>query len=296
MNNHNPSPLAHMSAQAIKRACTPKKIDKASWDVDIITMSFGFLIQNNPIAKALREALSYGKVIFAAASNNGSREKIAFPACLGGVISVNSASGDGVASAFNPVADLADKFAVLGENVRSAWISSQPDAAKHEETKIMSGTSMAAPIAAGVFSLLLEVAMNPDGPKSEHIFNYYLPYIRESEAVQTILKTVSDNRGEYMVINLEFLKGVDDRLDFAYWLQRTLRWRYGKPGNSESNRGRSPVPHSRFPALLTCTRPTLCSIPTTNNLPRCRPTFCAARNTARAGRTHVILGAGADQR
>ncbi|KLU93141.1 hypothetical protein MAPG_12079 [Magnaporthiopsis poae ATCC 64411] len=213
--------------KAIKRACSPKNED--GWDVDIITISFGFSIESDPIAEALHLAFSYNKVIFAAASNNGSREMIAFPARFCGVICVNSASADGRASPFNPVADFPNNFAVLGENVRSAWISPQPNAARHGETKIMSGTSMASPIAAAIFSLLLEVALNPAGDKARCILGYYQSKMRKSDAVQTMLKKASDNRGEYMVINLRFLKNVDDRLEVACWIKDALCERYGKP-------------------------------------------------------------------
>ncbi|KAL8371633.1 hypothetical protein RB595_001433 [Gaeumannomyces hyphopodioides] len=219
---------------AIERAYKPR--NEAGWDVDIITMSFGFLIESAPIANALRRALLYDKAIFAAASNNGYREGVAFPACLGGVICINSASGDGIASSFNPVPALPLNFAILGENLRSAWIPSQPNATGHKETKIKSGTSMASPIAAAVFSLLLEVTMNPDGREARSIFEHYLPNIRKSDAVQMILKNASDERGKHLVIKLEFLKKAENRLRFAHWIQETLCQRYGEPGVSESNR------------------------------------------------------------
>ncbi|KLU90407.1 hypothetical protein MAPG_10261 [Magnaporthiopsis poae ATCC 64411] len=216
--------------KAIERACTPKTADTAGWDVDIITMSFGFQKQIEPVEAALRKALNRGKIIFAAASNSGARREIAFPAWVDGVLCVNSATGDGIPSTFNPLAQARKNLAILGENVRSAWISSQQPTPepKHKETRSMSGTSMATPIAAAVVSLLLEVAINPGLPEARHIFEHYLPKIRKSEGVRTILEKASHERGGYMVINPKFLEG-ENRLEIAYWVRRMLRDKYGAP-------------------------------------------------------------------
>ncbi|RYP72543.1 hypothetical protein DL769_004433 [Monosporascus sp. CRB-8-3] len=233
---------AEVVAKAIERACMPKKMkmNEAGWDVDIITMSFGFEVQSEPVERALRKALDRDKIMFAAASNSGSRKEVAFPAWCGGVVCINSATADGTPSKFNPVVEFPNNFATLGENVNSAWISSQPNpkvnTAKHSATKIMTGTSMATPIAAAVVSLLLEVAMNPGRAEARRILEFYLPKIRKYEGTEMILKQASVQINGYRIIDPNFLKNVD-RLGIAYWVQDALRRRYGVPGDSENQRG-----------------------------------------------------------
>ncbi|KAF2185919.1 subtilisin-like protein, partial [Zopfia rhizophila CBS 207.26] len=82
-----------------------KAIDYATnvWKVNIISMSFGFRQNIDSIYEALRRANLQKVVIFAAASNDGNRLRVAFPArCRDLVICMNSTDGSGGKSVYNP--------------------------------------------------------------------------------------------------------------------------------------------------------------------------------------------------
>ncbi|KAJ8120698.1 hypothetical protein ONZ43_g2660 [Nemania bipapillata] len=88
--------------------------------------------------------------MLAAASNDGSLEKVAFPARLNQVLCIYSADGYGSSSLFNPLPSIAeDNFTILGERVESAQLGGL-------RTR-KSGTSVATVIAAGVAALILEL-------------------------------------------------------------------------------------------------------------------------------------------
>jgi hypothetical protein len=132
------------------------------WNVDIISMSFGSQHHSKEISTAIYHAFYKGKIVFAAASNEGIRNsKPAFPARLHPVICVHSASGWGQSSHFTPPAQSnQDNFAVLGEGVPSGYPKDLPQSRNVRR----SGTSTATPIAAGIAALVLELAcQRPSG-------------------------------------------------------------------------------------------------------------------------------------
>ncbi|GAB1312332.1 Subtilisin-like protein (Fragment) [Madurella fahalii] len=204
-------------AKVIERACTPEKED--GWDVDIITMLLGFLLQSEPIEQALRKALHRDKIAFAAASNSGTcKHHLAFPAWSSGVVCINIATNNGTAPLFNPQASFPKKFAILGENMRSAWIAQSPAGnTKYETTKAMAGNSMATPIAAALISLLLEMRKY------------------EGVGVEAILFNASKQLGDYRVIEIRLFQAAD-RLEIAYWVRRMLREKYGEPPTTPAPR------------------------------------------------------------
>lgn len=124
--------------------------------MDILSLSFGFPRLEENIDKMLdKYADGKGKLILAAASNDGTRRLMTYPASRGhGIIAVNSATGDGSTSRFNPPLGGEKNFSIIGEEVQSSWV--------HNTTRILSGTSVATPVAAGVTALLLEIAIKQD--------------------------------------------------------------------------------------------------------------------------------------
>jgi subtilisin family serine protease len=115
-------------------------------------MSFGFPQLDRDIWTAIRHARLREVIFFAAASNSGGNEDIAFPAKHSeGVISVRATCGEGNFAGFNPNPDPDHfNFGTLGEEVSSAWLATEGNMARK------SGTSIATPIAAGLAALTLE--------------------------------------------------------------------------------------------------------------------------------------------
>lgn len=132
------------------------------WRVDIIVMSFGFGQEAETLSKAIDHAASKKVLIFAAASNEGKNrpDGVAWPASRPDVFCVHAASGKGSRSHFTPTAQDGMRIMTLGECVRSAW-PPFPEGSKRKmpgDSKLMSGTSCAAPIAAGIAAIILDLA------------------------------------------------------------------------------------------------------------------------------------------
>jgi hypothetical protein len=80
---------------------------------------------------------------------------VAWPASEAGVICVHSGDGLGNKSAFTPSPKENMRIMVLGEWVRSVW---PPRLGRPNNREILSGTSCAAPIAAGIAAVILDYA------------------------------------------------------------------------------------------------------------------------------------------
>lgn len=118
-------------------------------------MSFGFGDMDDALDGAIQHAASSGVLMFAAASNDGKNrpDGVAWPASDPNVICVHSGDGNGNASTFTPEPQDSMRIMVLGECIRSAW----PEKLQCPRgSKLMSGTSCAAPIAAGIAALVLD--------------------------------------------------------------------------------------------------------------------------------------------
>lgn len=160
-----------------------------TWDVDIISMSFGLrrpragkdgneaedrkaLDKHLDIIDGMRVAIrkaSDKAILFAAASNNGRNGKRTFPASYDPhVICVNASTGDGVHNGISPdpVKDTYN-FMTLGVGVE--MMVKDMDNAKRGKPRqqntpayqkvYRSGTSFATPIAAGIAATVLDIAM-----------------------------------------------------------------------------------------------------------------------------------------
>lgn len=123
------------------------------WGVDIITMSFGFRARINIIDQAIKYAFSKDVILFAAASNDGGNEDVAFPAlAYEMVIGINSTNAWGDKSNFTPnTLPRSENFSILGEAVESSW----PKHLGQGLRQWRSGTSYATPIAAGTAATML---------------------------------------------------------------------------------------------------------------------------------------------
>ncbi|KAF1970551.1 subtilisin-like protein, partial [Bimuria novae-zelandiae CBS 107.79] len=176
------------------RDCVANAIQHAvkEWQVDIISLSFGF----EDYVGSIRHAIANTDcVIFAAASNNGSNRKHAFPANQDGVIAIHSTSGQGAISSFNTQAISGEyNFSIVGEAVESAWPGLAPDG--QPNMRIKSGTSFATPIAVGVTALIIEFLW-------KHLQEADRGLLKHSQthgAITRILKVIFVEQGPYRYI------------------------------------------------------------------------------------------------
>ncbi|KAK4195218.1 subtilisin-like protein [Triangularia verruculosa] len=119
-------------------------------DAHIISMSFGFEDDHDPIDAAVDKAIQAGKLIIAAASNGGGLSRRTRPARSEDVICIHATDGKGNKGGMNPSPlPKGDNFATLGVAVPCRWKGN--DVPK-------SGTSFAVPIAAGFAACIMEFA------------------------------------------------------------------------------------------------------------------------------------------
>lgn len=135
-----------------------------TWDVDIISMSFGWPSCDFNNYSILQEAIDNANakkvLMFAAAANSGGRRGRAYPASASEVICVYSTDTNGNRSNFSPTAeDHNTNIATVGESIESAWPTLLcRDRDNPTSVKTRSGTSYATPIIAGIAAFQLQYA------------------------------------------------------------------------------------------------------------------------------------------
>lgn len=171
------SPLEHPDeiAKAIQFSCE-------EWDVDMLALSFGFPRRVRSIQEALDNAVAKSKVVFAAASNDGSNTARAFPASHDRVVAIHSTDGHGNRSKFNPTpVQHDDNFCVVGEQLEGAWTN--------DGVMRMSGTSFAVPVAVSIASFTIGF-IRENAPDSDKWVVPLLSY----EGVRAIFQILSQPR------------------------------------------------------------------------------------------------------
>ncbi|KAH0441203.1 hypothetical protein CcaCcLH18_02113 [Colletotrichum camelliae] len=121
-----------------------------TWDVDIISMSFGFEIENPDIDDAIDDAFKADKLMFVAASNEGGNRGRSRLARSSSVICIHACDGKGNKGDMSPSPEKqTQNFTTLGVAVKSVWKG---------KTVYKSGTSFATPVAAAMTACVLEFA------------------------------------------------------------------------------------------------------------------------------------------
>ncbi|RTE84122.1 hypothetical protein BHE90_001332 [Fusarium euwallaceae] len=205
-------PSISRSADKIAEAVT-HAVDE--WKVDMIVMSFGFGVRHKALENAIKHATDKDVLIFAAASNDGKNrpDEAAWPASRMDVFCVHSADGLGNPSTFTPSPQDNMRIMVLGESVQSAWPSKFK--AKGDQ-KHMSGTSCAAPIAAGIAAVVLDYAR---GFLSEDEWRQFRRY----ESISRMFKRLSDTKNPSGYWWVKHWTLFDDRQEDAAWIRGEIK-------------------------------------------------------------------------
>ncbi|KAK1763247.1 hypothetical protein QBC33DRAFT_480070 [Phialemonium atrogriseum] len=167
-------------------------VDAITWaaetvDAHIITMSFGMKKEVPVVAEAISHALHRGKLIFAAAANEGGLQPRAYPASHPGVICIHASDGYGTPATFNPNPEVVgDNFSTVGTGIESEW---------NGQAVFKSGTSFATPVAAGIAANILEFAhtrlRKPDGPE----------FLSSYRGMRALLACMAPERQKYHFIS-----------------------------------------------------------------------------------------------
>lgn len=172
-------------------------------------MSFGIREYHEGMSTAISNALNKRTLLFAAASNDGANFGRAFPAQYPSVFCIHSTDGNGNPSSFNPTASETDvNFSLLGENVSSYWPAGV--GGHNQSVKVMSGTSVATPIAAGLGASVLSFVRQQDQHVAEPAERLG-PWLKNNNSMDAVLQSmVTRRRGvgyDYITPHVLFDKG-----------------------------------------------------------------------------------------
>ncbi|OAA55712.1 Peptidase S8/S53, subtilisin/kexin/sedolisin [Cordyceps fumosorosea ARSEF 2679] len=175
-------------------------IKNNTWQVDIVNLSAGFPEPIGEIEAAIDEITGPSwpdkqVLVFAAASNSGPDEPRWFPASCHSVFGMHSTNADGDWSRFNADPKCDANFAILGEDIESAWLTSSGSTSA---TRRCCGTSYATAIAVSLAAFLF--ALVP-AIVSSHKKCYYKVY--RFQGMQTLLQELARQpEGQFRYLNL----------------------------------------------------------------------------------------------
>ncbi|EDM46466.1 Subtilisin-like serine protease [Marinobacter algicola DG893] len=133
-------------------------------DIDVINLSLGGVGDSQALEDAINDAHNAGKLVVAAAGNQGTDE-LTFPAAFMNVVGVGAVDGGGVRASYSNIGPSVDLVAPGGDASRdanldnsadvvvSAW-GSDDNGAFEPGYAGLQGTSMAAPHVSGVYALM----------------------------------------------------------------------------------------------------------------------------------------------
>jgi len=159
-------------------------------------MSFGLnppASGDDELARAISDirsaiVVARGKILFAAAANHGSNAPRTFPANCRDVICVHASDGYGKDGGISPSAESND------DNFMTLGVGINVDDPKRGE-RLVSGTSYATPIAAGIAANILSLAdgtMDLSNTGSEHL--------RSGEGMRKAFQLISEKEGKYRYV------------------------------------------------------------------------------------------------
>lgn len=173
-------------------------------------MSFGIREHSDSMKNAISNASNNKTLLFAAASNDGGNFGRSFPANYPSVFCIHSTDGQGNPSSFNPTAHERDvNFSLLGEHVSSHWPAGKRG--HNDNVNVLSGTSVATPIAAGLAALVLSFVRQQERDNIAQEQNQLLgPWLKDHQSMDLVFQKMVKRRRDYDYITPHFL--FDDRL------------------------------------------------------------------------------------
>ncbi|KUJ09274.1 uncharacterized protein LY89DRAFT_676086 [Mollisia scopiformis] len=188
------------------------------WQVDIISMSFGFENDIDIIESAVDHANTKNTIILAAAGNRGGLSHPAWPARSKKAIGIHASDGFGNKGPFtaNPT-DGSANFSLPGVDVLSFW-------PKHLGPDIRvrrSGTSCATAIAAGLAGAVLDlVGLHLSRKESiEHEFETRWPKLQSSDGMRVAFRLMAGGRDG--ILRAMSYKGLDIQ-NFAFFAAENI--------------------------------------------------------------------------
>lgn len=162
---------------------------QAECKADIISMSFGYIHDQQAISKAIRNAINNRNdsiLFFGAAANFGANERELFPARHESVISIRGTNSNGVFQAFNPPRNPRENMVLgtLGLEVPSASLSRETGDVHG------TGTSIATAIAAGIAGMLLGYVSNKS---SKSTYQTVRNKLQKREGMLAMLEYLASN-------------------------------------------------------------------------------------------------------
>ncbi|KAL1604808.1 hypothetical protein SLS60_004348 [Paraconiothyrium brasiliense] len=142
--------------------CGAKAIRHAGkeWEVDVISMSFGFPKSSQPISDAIHDVRKSreSSIVFLASAGNDVDRAEAYPACDPSVISIYATDSTGTFLKTNPIPseDSRRLLGTYGDNVPDAVLAELRE--RFAQADFGAGTSVATAVAAGIVSLMLAYA------------------------------------------------------------------------------------------------------------------------------------------
>lgn len=156
-------------------------------------MSFGIREYHKPMVKVITDALKNQTLLFAAASNDGANLGRAFPAKYPSVFCIHSTDGNGNPSSFNPTASETDvNYSLLGEHVSSHWPAGKNG--HNQDVNVMSGTSVATPIAAGLAATVLSFVRQQDQHVDAEKSGLLAPWLKDVHSMDMVFKSMVRQR------------------------------------------------------------------------------------------------------
>lgn len=130
---------------------------RTKWNVDMISLSFGYRVVDNPdnIQTEIKSCLDKGIVVFASASNDGGTRDRTYPAEYNRALCIHASNGKGNNWKDNPTPLLhRDNFSVVGVCILSSWpvnlLKGDEKKKKHQ-----TGTSFATAVAVSIAAFMI---------------------------------------------------------------------------------------------------------------------------------------------